>query len=277
MFTLNCRGKLLLLETPLVMGILNITDNSFYKGHLQEDLLAITGKMLAEGAAIIDIGGQTTKPGSERLSASIETERILPVIQSILEKYPDCIISVDTYQSAVANAAVQAGARIVNDISGGEMDPLMIPTVASLQVPYICMHMQGRPESMQDHPHYENVVKEVMDYFVKKIAACQSAGIKDLIIDPGFGFGKTIDHNFQLLQQLSAFQLLGKPILAGLSRKASIYKTLATTPDNALNGTTVLNTIALLQGASILRVHDVKEAREAVQLIQAYKKAPSVN
>lgn len=277
MFTLNCRGKLLLLETPLVMGILNITDNSFYKGHLQEDLLAITGKMLAEGAAIIDIGGQTTKPGSERLSASIETERILPVIQSILEKYSDCIISVDTYQSAVANAAVQAGARIVNDISGGEMDPLMIPTVASLQVPYICMHMQGRPESMQDHPHYENVVKEVMDYFVKKIAACQSAGIKDLIIDPGFGFGKTIDHNFQLLQQLSAFQLLGKPILAGLSRKASIYKTLATTPDNALNGTTVLNTIALLQGASILRVHDVKEAREAVQLIQAYKKAPSVN
>ncbi|MEI7472431.1 MAG: dihydropteroate synthase [Chitinophagaceae bacterium] len=277
MFTLNCRGKLLLLETPLVMGILNITDNSFYKGHLQEDLLAITGKMLAEGAAIIDIGGQTTKPGSERLSASIETERILPVIQSILEKYPDCIISVDTYQSAVANAAVQAGARIVNDISGGEMDPLMIPTVASLQVPYICMHMQGRPESMQDHPHYENVVKEVMDYFVKKIAACQSAGIKDLIIDPGFGFGKTIDHNFQLLQQLSAFQLLGKPILAGLSRKASIYKTLATTPDDALNGTTVLNTIALLQGASILRVHDVKEAREAVQLIQAYKKAPSVN
>lgn len=277
MFTLNCRGKLLLLETPLVMGILNITDNSFYKGHLQEDLLAITGKMLAEGAAIIDIGGQTTKPGSERLSASIETERILPVIQSILEKYPDCLISVDTYQSAVANAAVQAGARIVNDISGGEMDPLMIPTVASLQVPYICMHMQGRPESMQDHPHYENVVKEVMDYFVKKIAACQSAGIKDLIIDPGFGFGKTIDHNFQLLQQLSAFQLLGKPILAGLSRKASIYKTLATTPDNALNGTTVLNTIALLQGASILRVHDVKEAREAVQLIQAYKKAPSVN
>lgn len=277
MFTLNCRGKLLLLETPLVMGILNITDNSFYKGHLQEDLLAITGKMLAEGAAIIDIGGQTTKPGSERLSASIETERILPVIQSILEKYPDCIISVDTYQSAVANAAVQAGARIVNDISGGEMDPLMIPTVASLQVPYICMHMQGRPESMQDHPHYENVVKEVMDYFIKKIAACQSAGIKDLIIDPGFGFGKTIDHNFQLLQQLSAFQLLGKPILAGLSRKASIYKTLATTPDNALNGTTVLNTIALLQGASILRVHDVKEAREAVQLIQAYKKAPSVN
>ncbi len=277
MFTLNCRGKLLLLETPLVMGILNITDNSFYKGHLQEDLLAITGKMLAEGAAIIDIGGQTTKPGSERLSASIETERILPVIQSILEKYPDCIISVDTYQSAVANAAVQAGARIVNDISGGEMDPLMIPTVASLQVPYICMHMQGRPESMQDHPHYENVVKEVMDYFIKKIAACQSAGIKDLIIDPGFGFGKTIDHNFQLLQQLSAFQLLGKPILAGLSRKASIYKTLATTPDDALNGTTVLNTIALLQGASILRVHDVKEAREAVQLIQAYKKAPSVN
>ncbi len=276
MFTLNCHGKLLMLETPLVMGILNITDNSFYKGHINEDILALTGKMLQEGAAIIDIGGQTTKPGSERLSAAIEKERILPVIQLILEKYPDCIISVDTYQSEVANAAVHAGARIVNDISGGEMDPLMIATVASLQVPYICMHMQGRPETMQVLPHYENVVKELMDYFVKKIAACQRAGIKDIIIDPGFGFGKTIAHNFQLLKSLSTFQILGKPILVGLSRKATIYKTLATTADEALNGTTVLNTIALLQGASILRVHDVKEAREAVQLIQAYKKAPSV-
>jgi dihydropteroate synthase len=274
MFTLNCKGKLLAIEKPLVMGILNITPDSFYKGYLGEDMAAISAqaeKMLDEGAAIIDIGGQSTRPGSTPLTASEEKKRVVPVIRSLMEKFPELIISIDTYFSEVASAAIDAGASIVNDISAGNMDSAMIGTVASLQAPYICMHMQGVPTTMQKDPHYDDVVKEVLEFFIQKIAECKAAGIKDIIIDPGFGFGKSITHNFQLLKALSSFQIFAQPILAGLSRKGTIYKTLGTDADGALNGTTVLNTLALNNGADILRVHDVREAVEAIKLVEAYK------
>ena len=276
MYSINCKGKLLALESPVVMGIINITPDSFYEGHLTASpgaLVDMAGKMLEEGAGILDIGGQSTRPGSERITAAEEYDRILPVIENIHRAFPDAILSVDTYQHEVAENAVQAGVSIVNDISGGEMDPEMIPTVAGLGVPYICMHMQGTPETMQQQPSYQNVVKELLDYFVKKIDQCQKAGILDIIIDPGFGFGKTIGHNFQLLNRLELFKILDKPLLAGLSRKSTIYKTLGVTAGEALNGTTVLNTIALLKGASILRVHDVKEAVECTRLVTAMQQA----
>lgn len=275
MFTLNCKGKLLSLEHPVVMGILNATPDSFFEGHLDKGLNGImqhAAKLIAEGAGIIDVGGQSTHPGSDRLSAEAETERVLPVIEALQKDFPDTIISIDTYDSKVAAAAVQAGAHIVNDISSGTMDEDMIATVASFKnVPYVCMHMRGRPETMQQYAVYEDVVKEVLDFFIEKQELCRQAGITDLIIDPGFGFAKTAAHNFELLQQLSMFKLLEKPLLAGLSRKATIYKTLGITAAEALNGTTVLNTIALMNGANILRVHDVKEAKEAVELVKAYQ------
>lgn len=275
MYTLNCKGKLLTIDQPLVMGIINVTNDSFYKGHLQTGLdiiVSLAGEMIKEGAAILDIGGQSTRPGSERISSLEELERILPVIEAIKIKYPDILLSIDTYHSRVAEVAINAGASIVNDISGGTMDNEMIPAVAGLQVPYVCMHMKGTPETMQMEPVYEDIVKEVLDYFIMKTEECKLAGIKDVILDPGFGFGKTITHNFKLLHHLSIFRMLDKPILAGLSRKSTIYKTLEISVDNALNGTTVLNTLALLNGASILRVHDVKEAKEAIKLIEVYKK-----
>lgn len=277
MFTLNCRGKIVVLEKPLVMGILNATPDSFYEGHLYKqdtELYTLVKKMVDEGADIIDVGGQSTRPGSERISPKDEIRRVLPVIQLIQGYFPSTLISIDTYSSIVAKEAAEAGASIVNDISAGEMDTQMIPTVADLKVPYICMHMQGTPETMQQQPHYDDIVKEVFDYFIAKTDQCKKAGITDLIIDPGFGFGKTIEHNFSLLKNLSTFNLLGIPVLAGLSRKSTIYKTLHTTASEALNGTTVLNTLSLQNGASILRVHDVKEAKEAVILFEAYKKAP---
>ena len=277
MFTLNCKGKLLTLDGPIVMGIINATPDSFYKSDLKSDkqtLLEMAGKMIADGAIILDIGGQSTKPGSERISIDEEIKRVLPIIELLHKNYPETIISIDTYSSEVAKAAVAAGASIVNDISGGDMDAAMLSAVASMKVPYICMHIQGTPATMQKDPHYNNVVQEVVDHFIRKIKACKDAGIIDIIIDPGFGFGKTITHNFQLLRSLSVFSILEKPILVGLSRKSTIYKTLGTTVENALNGTTVLNTMALLNGATILRVHDVKEASEAITLFNAYKKAP---
>ncbi len=273
---LNCKGKLTQFDAPLVMGILNITDNSFYTGFLQEtvsDIVSRAEDMLAHGADIIDIGGQSTKPGSERISAGDEMERILPVIDALLKRQPHCIISVDTYYAAVAKVAVQHGASMINDVSGGEMDVGMIDMVASLNVPYICMHMKGTPENMQKDPVYDDVVTELTDYFRKKIKTCTDAGIKDVIIDPGFGFGKTIEHNFTILKNLQTFSVLGKPILAGLSRKSTVYKTLGVSANEALNGTTVLHTLALQNGASVLRVHDVKEAKETITLINAYKKA----
>lgn len=273
MFTLNCKGKLLSLDKPVVMGILNTTPDSFYEGHLNkglDGLLSIAETMILEGAAIIDIGGQSTRPGSERITADIELERVLPIIQALNTQFPDIIISIDTYYSKVAREAVFAGAHIVNDISSGSIDEEMISTVASFKnVPYICMHMKGTPDHMQEQAVYDDVLKEVLDFFISKTDQCRVAGIKDVIIDPGFGFAKTISHNFTLLKHLSVFAMLNKPILAGLSRKSTIYKTLGITPEEALNGTTTLNTIALMNGANILRVHDVKEAKEAIILMEA--------
>jgi len=276
MYTLNCKGKLLVLDKPLVMGILNVTPDSFYDRHLLTGVDAIithAGKMISEGADILDIGGQSTKPGSQRITIEEELARVLPVVILLQQKYPDLVLSIDTYYAEVATAAVNAGADIVNDISGGDMDAAMLQTVAALQVPYICMHIRGTPETMQQKTNYDDVVKEVLDYFIEKIAACTAAGIKDVIIDPGFGFAKTIQHNFILLKNLQAFQMLNKPILAGLSRKGTIYKTLGITVEEALNGTTVLNTLAFLNGAAIVRVHDVKEAKEIITLLDSYTKA----
>lgn len=274
MFTLNCRGKLLVLESPVIMGIINVTPDSFYKGNIQDNINHLAEKMIKDGAGILDIGGQSTRPGSNSITADEEMKRVIPVIEQLNHHFPETIISVDTYYSNVARAAVEAGAHIVNDISAGNMDKLMLATVATLKVPFVCMHMQGTPNTMQHEPRYLNVVKEVLDFFIAKTEECKNAGIIDIIIDPGFGFGKTIEHNFTLLKNLDVFNILDKPVLAGLSRKSTIYKTLQTDAANALNGTTVLNTVALLNGALVLRVHDVKEATEAVTLFNAYKKAP---
>ena len=274
MFTLNCKGKLITTDVPLVMGIINATPDSFYEGDLNkgmDGILALAKKMIDDGATILDIGGQSTKPGSESISAEKEINRVIPVIKMIHEHFPSTILSVDTYQSAVAIAGVEAGAKIVNDISAGELDKEMIKTVADLRVPYICMHLKGTPNNMQLYAEYENVLKEVLDYFVSKIQECRAAGIKDIIVDPGFGFAKNAGQNFTLLKNLSIFKMLDCPILVGLSRKSTIYKTLCITAAEALNGTTVLNTLALNNGANILRVHDVKEAVEVVTLMESYK------
>ena len=279
MLTINCKGKILSLADPLIMGIINATPDSFYQGHLDEGIPAMVLKaeqMLSEGADILDVGGQSSRPGSQRISVDEELERVLPLIGAIHEKIPGAIISIDTYYSSVALAAVAAGASIVNDISAGSMDESMLGTVASLHVPYVCMHMKGNPATMQLEAVYEDVVKEVLDFFISKVDSCLKAGIRDVIIDPGFGFGKSIEQNFRLLRSLELLSITGKPILAGLSRKSTIYKTLGITPAEALNGTTTLNTIALLNGASILRVHDVRAAKEAVLLFNAYKKAPQI-
>ncbi len=276
MFTLNCKGKLILIEKPFIMGILNINDDSFYAGSRFEhhDLIAMKAEqMINEKADILDIGGQSTRPSSVRISAEEEIKRVIPVIEMLSKKTGNALLSIDTYHSSVAEAAVNAGASFVNDISAGEMDKNMITKVASLGVPYICTHLKGLPETMHLTIHYENIITEVLDFFIKKTEECRLAGVMDVIIDPGFGFGKTIQHNFLLLKNFSVFKMIGKPIMAGLSRKSTIYKTLQTTADESLNGTTVLNTIALQNGANILRVHDVKEAKEAAILVEAHGKA----
>ena len=276
MFTLNCRGKILVIKKPIVMGIINVTPDSFFSGSRTQNhdvVLQHAEKMISEGADIIDIGGQSTRPGSERINADEELLRALPAIEIILQKFPGTIISIDTYYPSVAAAAVVAGACIVNDISAGNLDAAMLSTVAALKVPYICMHMKGTPEAMQREPFYEDVITEVLDFFIEKTAQCKAAGIIDVIVDPGFGFGKTITHNFQLLKNLSIFKIPDKPIMVGLSRKSTIYKTLGVPVEDALNGSTVLHTIALQNGANILRVHDVKEAKEAITLFEKYSRA----
>ena len=274
MYTLNCKGQLLVIDKPMVMGIVNVTPDSFYSGSRQqvsEKILQTVQKMLDDGASIIDIGGQSTRPGSNYISADEEADRVIPAIEQVIKSIPGAIISIDTFHSKVAKWAVNAGAKMVNDISAGSMDSDMISTVAELHVPYIIMHMKGTPQTMQQSPHYNNVSVEVLDFLIAKKEACRAAGIHDIIIDPGFGFGKTIAHNFTLLKQLEVFKMLNVPILAGLSRKGMVYKTIGTTAEEALNGTTALNTIALLNGANILRVHDVKEAMECIKLVQAYQ------
>jgi len=276
MFTLNCNGKLLVIDKPMVMGIINLTPDSFYEGSRQQtnaSIIAQASKMIDEGVDIIDVGGQSTRPGSNRISIKEELHRVIPAIEIILKDFPETIISVDTYQSAVAKEAIKTGASIINDISAGDMDKDMLETVAKLQAPYICMHMKGTPQDMQVDASYDNVTREVLDFFIQKTDQCREAGINDVIIDPGFGFGKTISHNFTLLKELAAFKMLEKPIMAGLSRKSTIYKTLGSTAGEALNGTTALNTLAIQNGANILRVHDVKEAREVIKLYERYVSA----
>lgn len=269
MMTLNCNGKLIDLTSPKVMGILNVTPNSFYDGGKHVEAKAILNqveKMLSEGATFIDVGGYSSKPNAEEVSEKEELQRILPVVQNISKEFPNAVISIDTFRSKVAQAAIENGVAIINDISAGNLDVKMMETVGQLKVPYIMMHMKGTPQTMQSLAQYENIVKEMLFYFSEKIALARSFGINDLILDPGFGFAKTVDQNFEVLNKLDLFQITELPILVGLSRKSMIYKTLDTSAEFALNGTTSLNTISLLKGAKILRVHDVKEAVECVQL-----------
>lgn len=268
MCTFNCKGRLVTFERPAIMGILNYTDDSFYSGSRLTEREAVLGKarkMILEGADILDLGAQSTRPGSQRISAQEEIEKLLPIV-SILAQESEILISIDTYHSEVADTLIKAGAQMINDISGGTMDDRMIETVGRLQVPYVCMHIRGTPENMQLHTHYDDILKEIITFFINQTEKCRLAGINDVIIDPGFGFAKNKDQNFFLLKNLSVFKMLERPLLAGLSRKSMIYKTLNTTPEEALNGTTALNMVALLEGADILRVHDVKEATEVVQL-----------
>ncbi len=267
--TLNVRGRLIDLSEPKIMGILNVTPDSFYDGFKYTDeasILKQVEKMVSEGADFIDVGGNSTRPGAEIISEEEELNRVLPTIKSIFKNFPNTVISVDTFRAIVAAQAIEAGASIINDISGGDLDPKMFQTIASVQVPYILMHMKGTPQTMMKEVTYENLLKEIIDYFHQKISKLQSLGVKDIIIDPGFGFAKTVDQNFDLLDKLDRFEILGKPIMVGLSRKSMIWRTLKANPGGALNGTTVLNTIALTKGASILRVHDVREAKEVIQL-----------
>jgi dihydropteroate synthase len=272
MFTLNCKGSLLLIDKPLVMGIINITPDSLYNRNEGADsILKQAEQMLDDGVAILDIGGQSTRPGSKKINTDEELRRVISPIEAVHKNFSGVIISVDTYYSKVAAEAIAAGASIVNDISAGGMDDEMVSTVASLHVPFICMHMQGTPQNMQENPQYENLTKEILDFFIHKVNALHKAGIADIIIDPGFGFGKNITHNFELLKNLSLFKMTDCPILLGVSRKSTIYKTLGVTVDEALNGTTVLNTIGLMNGADILRVHDVKEAAQTIKLFETYK------
>ena len=276
MFTLNCRGKLLSTRRPLVMGIINTTPDSFYGGSRFMDdaaILQAAEKMLEEGADILDIGGQSTRPGAPEIGANEELNRVLGPIAALHRRFPDAIISVDTWYATVARAAVDAGASIVNDIGGGALDPAMLETVGSLAVPYVCMHMKGRPSTMNQHAVYQDITSEVLDFFIGRLEDCRAAGIHDMIVDPGMGFAKNTAQNLALLKNLDVLRILQRPILLGLSRKSTIYKTLGVTAPEALNGTTVLNTLGLLNGASILRVHDPKEAREAILLMQAYQNA----
>jgi len=268
--TINCLGKLIDLTSPKVMGILNVTPNSFYDGGKHSDdesVLFQVEKMLSEGATFIDIGAYSSKPSAEFVSEEEEISRLIPVIQLVLKHFPDTLISVDTFRAKVAKAAIEKGACIINDISAGSLDAAMMATVAKLHVPYIMMHMKGNPQTMQSMANYENITKEMLFYFSEKVAQARSLGISDLLIDPGFGFAKTKDQNFDVMNNLELFQMLELPVLVGVSRKSMIYKTLETSPEFALNGTTVLNTIALQKGANILRVHDVREAIETINLV----------
>lgn len=266
---LNCRGRILNIAQPLAIGILNVTPDSFFDGgkfNDENNIFLQAGKMVAEGASVIDIGAVSSRPGAIEISEAEEWQRLEPALKLLTKKFPQLIISVDTCRSSIANKAISAGASIINDISGGIYDPHMFEVLGKLNVPYIMMHMQGTPQTMQAHPSYENVTIDLISFFTKQIQEARACGIKDIIIDPGFGFGKTTSHNFQLLKELSYFKVLNCPLLVGLSRKSMINQTLGIKAAQALNGTTVLNTIALMNGADFLRVHDVKEAIEAIKL-----------
>ena len=269
MNSINCNGKLINLSLPIVMGILNVTPDSFYDGGKHNsiaDSFVKAEQMIAEGATIIDIGGMSSRPGAEIVSPEEELSRVLPVIKLIVSKYPNQILSIDTVHGVVAKAAVDAGVRMINDISAGSIDSSIIQVALDEKVPYVLMHMQGIPTNMQESPTYENVVMDVLSFLKQKIHELRNMGMIDLIIDPGFGFGKNIDQNYQLLKKMSVFRILDCPIMAGLSRKSMIYQALDIAPEESLNGTTALHMIALQNGAKILRVHDVKEASQAIKL-----------
>ncbi|MGQ7854274.1 dihydropteroate synthase [Pedobacter sp. WC2501] len=269
--SLNIKGRLIDLSSPKVMGILNITPDSFYDNSRTKSIdeaLIKAARFLDEGATFIDIGGYSSRPGAKDISINEEIDRVVPVVESLVKTFPEAVISIDTFRAKVAQETISAGAHIINDIAAGDIDEQMFDTVAKLQVPYMMMHMQGTPQNMQQNPVYNNVLLEVIDYLAKKVAALKALHIHDVIIDPGFGFGKTTEHNYELLKQMEAFKIFKLPILVGFSRKGMIYKALGTSAAEALNGTSVLNTIALKKGAGILRVHDVKEAVECVRLVE---------
>lgn len=268
--TMNCKGQLIDLSTPKVMGILNLTPDSFYDGGKYKDAasaLKQVEKMLNEGATFIDVGAYSSRPNAEDISETDELQRILPIIKLLLKEFPDILISIDTFRSNVAKKCIEAGACVINDISAGNLDEKMLQTVADLHVPYVMMHMKGTPQTMQQQTQYNNLLKDILFYFSEHIDAARALGIVDLIVDPGFGFAKTMEQNYELLNHLELFKILDLPLLAGFSRKSMVYKPLNSTSKEALNGTTVLNTIALQKGTSILRVHDVKEAVECIKLI----------
>ncbi|MEL0454612.1 dihydropteroate synthase [Flavobacteriaceae bacterium SZ-1-7] len=270
--TINCKGKLIDLSTPKVMGILNITPDSFYDGGMHKNekgILKYIESMLNEGATFIDVGAYSSRPNAEHVSETEELKRIIPIVNLILKEFPEILLSIDTFRSEVAKQCIEAGAALINDISAGKMDEHMLQTVADLHVPYIMMHMRGTPQTMQQQTDYDNLAKDILFYFSERIAAAKALGIVDVIIDPGFGFAKTRKQNFELLNKLELFKMIEKPLLIGISRKSMIYKTLQTSANEALNGTSVLNTIALQKGASILRVHDVREAVECIKLVES--------
>ncbi|MGA1227048.1 MAG: dihydropteroate synthase [Tamlana sp.] len=270
--TINCKGKLIDLSSPKVMGILNITPDSFYDGGQyknEKDMLLHVEKMLNEGAKFIDVGAYSSRPNADHVSEDEELKRILPIVNSILKEFPETLLSIDTFRSNVAKSCIEAGASMINDISAGKLDDNMLQTVANLHVPYIMMHMRGTPKTMQQQTQYDDLLKDILFYFSEQIVAAKALGIVDIIIDPGFGFAKTLEQNFELLNKLELFKMIEKPLLVGVSRKSMIYKTLQTSAKEALNGTSVLNTVALQKGASILRVHDVKEAVECIKLVES--------
>jgi dihydropteroate synthase len=270
--TINCKGQLIDLSKPKVMGILNVTPNSFFDGGKYknaDEIVAQVQKMLSEGATFIDIGAYSSKPNAEFVSVEEEIARIVPIVELLVQQFPNILISIDTFRSEVAEACILKGAALINDIAAGKLDDFMLSVVAKYKVPYIMMHMRGTPQTMTTLTQYEDVVKEVLLYFSERIAAARSLGINDLIVDPGFGFAKTLEQNYEVLQKMELLQQLELPILSGVSRKSMIYKVLNTNASESLNGTTALNTVSLLKGANILRVHDVKEAVECVSLFNA--------
>jgi dihydropteroate synthase len=271
---LNIKGELISLESPIVMGIVNVTPDSFFDGGKyvdEEAVLERVSQVISEGGLIVDVGGYSSRPGAAEISEEEELKRVIPAIKIIRNNFPNVIISADTFRSNVAYKAIEKGADIINDISVGSIDKRMFDVVAELNVPYIMMHMQGTPQTMQLHPEYKDVTQDIIYYFSEKIDTLYQKGVSDIILDPGFGFGKTVEHNYTLLKNLQAFNMFELPVLVGLSRKSMINKVLNISPKDALNGTTVLNTLALLNGADILRVHDVKQAIEAVKLVEYYK------
>ena len=278
--TLNCLGNLIDLSKAHVMGILNLTPDSFYDGGLhtsEKEILVHVEKMLDEGASFLDIGGYSSRPHADDIAIDEEIERVLPVIKLVLTQFPEVLISIDTFRSEVAQVALDHGVAMVNDISGGHADPKMLPLIAEYQVPIIMMHMKGTPQTMTEHTSYENLLEEILFYFSERLARARSLGINDMVIDPGFGFAKTTEQNFELLDQLGLFHALEVPLLVGISRKSMIYKTLDSSPQEALNGTSALHMSALERGADILRAHDVKEAMECISLYEKLKKGAKHN